>query len=923
MSDLAKILYLYIRTSDDTNIDNWEEIQTLEKILKYLLKITEYKESIIVEEHKKPYITDDVENKWKSFVVGCMKNILFNYEDIASENLENILVDLFAHRHWGYGFFKVYEEQENYEYINRSEESDGESEEKSKEYAFKELCRDEIKYKILYLSFAEYCENFFGTFYDNENSIRMLCKYYPQNIEFVDVEQKRIASALYTHVSNAGVYGDLGYAYNGIEMIEKYIRRLPENIILKLLQCYTFYSFSIDYVRRHQIHAVILKSCLSELHKRKYKFFFMDSVVILRNMQNLLFREMEQKEQTWNMVDWQNKSIGEKKLPFFVDDKGEEFLLESDLQNASRKLIGRTKELFFLIRLTHQIEIVYSGRNLNETLNINDYVMNNLIQRSFLEKLETEFLNKVSEKKGISFLYVHLNNYRGVKEQNFSFDSRYYYDAKQKRLVYDERKKKKNVGLYGAKINSISCIVGKNGVGKTSFVDFLCENFLNIVSQMDQTEKTLTEIFAETGIEKETDMFVLFEYSGVPYIITNISEISYDNKIQDYQNKRGTLTHNRALSKIFYFSGKVDVDKILEEKTIRQIDEMRSVKKDYSETEDCRFKYHYRLSNIDSRDEHSEYVNSCLCYQLFFLRALSGEKLRSLLWEEFDKKTLKISDKSYEKIFQKFILGEKMTETEDGELAQLMGDGKVVIQHFSSGQYAKFSFLAKVYWILEGYKKFEQVNSFQKMENRFSYENVIDRNDSALIFIDEGEVYYHPEWQREYIDTLTELIKENSDECILQIVIATNSPFILSDIVNENITYIPRNSEVEKTFGQNIHTLLQQNFFMKYTIGELARKKIVWLMQTLNQKDMRIQELKEKVNAEFGVQLEEEEVQSFIQAVIDEIGEEVYRVKLQTLLDKVTKDEKRELTYLRKQRELLDIRIRNLEEEIKLHDTNE
>lgn len=700
MSDLAKILYLYIRTSDDTNIDNWEEIQTLEKILKYLLKITEYKESIIVEEHKKPYITDDVENKWKSFVVGCMKNILFNYEDIASENLENILVDLFEHRHWGYGFFKAYEEQENYKYISRREESDEESEEKSKEYAIKLLCNDEIKYKILYLSFAEYCENFFGAFYDNENSIRMLCRYYPQNIEFIDGEQKKIASALYTHVSNAGVYGELGYAYNGIEMIEKYIGRLPENIILKLLQCYTFYSFSIDHVRRRQIHAVIMKSCLRESHKRKYKFFFMDSVVILRNMQNLLFREMEQKEQKWNMVDWQSKSIGEEKLTFFVDDKGEEFLLESDLQNASRKLIGRTNESLFLIRLTHQIELVYRGRNLNELLDVNDNVMNNLIQRSFSEKLETEFLNEVVEKKGISFLYVHLNNYRGVMNQNFPFDSRYYYDAEQKKLVYDEQKKKTLVGLYGAKIHSVSCIVGKNGVGKTSFVDFLCESFLYIVSQIDQTEKTLTEIFEEAGIEKETDMFVLFEYSGVPYLLTNICEISYDNKIQDYQYKRGTLTHNRALSKIFYFSGKVDADRMLEEKTNRQIDETRIEKKDYSEMVDWRFKYQYLLRNRESKEEHNEYVNPCLCYQLFFLRAYSGEKLRSLLWEGFDKKTLKISAKSYEKIFQKFILGEKMTEEEEGGLVQLMGDGKVVIQHFSSGQYAKFSFLAKVYWIL-------------------------------------------------------------------------------------------------------------------------------------------------------------------------------------------------------------------------------
>lgn len=923
MDNLFKRLYMRIIYSAGVDIDKWSskprEERTLEDILEYLLKITEYKENEIAKEHKKPYTTDDVENEWKRFVVECMKNILSNYDEIVQENLMNVLVKLFTYRHWGYGFFRAHEEQESYADIN-SDEENGESTSKK---TFKEICQDKTKYKILYLSFVDYCKNFFGTFADNESSIRMICQYYPQQIEFTEEEQLEIASALYLHVSNAGVYGELGYAYNGIEMIEQYIGKLSENIILKLLQCYTFYFFNVDHVRRRQIHAIIMKSCLEEEKKRKYKFFFMDSVAILKSMENLLFREMEQKEQKWNMADWQNKGIGAEKITFFIDENGEEFFLESDLQNTSRKLVGRTKEIVFLISLANQIEIVYRGRNLNEILDVNDGVMNNLMQRSFVEKLETEFLSKVTKNKGISFLYVYLNNYRGLKNQNFSFDNRYHYCAEQKSLVFDKQVKRSFAGFYGVNIRSISCIVGKNGVGKTSFVDFLCESFLYIVSQMDQTDKTLTEIFKDAGIETKTEVLVLFEYSGVPYLITNIKPIKHDKEIQDYQYKRGILTHNRALSKIFYFSGKVDMDKVLEEQGNRKISETKIEKKDYSEMADWRYKFQYQLMSMYNEEKYKECINPCLCNQLFFLRAYSDKELKSLLWKEFDRRELGINKPLYEKCFQRFISGVNIAGEEE-ELRQLIGDGKVAIQHFSSGQYAKFSFLAKLYWILKGYKKFEQISSLQKMENRFSYEDVIDTNDSALIFIDEGEVYYHPEWQREYINTLIELINENASECNLQIVIATNSPFMLSDIINENIIYIPPNGEEEKTFGQNIHTLLKQNFFMDYTIGEFAREKIVWLMQTMNQRDMSIQRLKETLNSELGIQLQEEEVQTFVQGIIDEIGEEVYRVKLQSLLEHICmKKEEQELKRLRKQREFLDTRIKKLEKEIEQHDTNE
>lgn len=97
-----------------------------------------------------------------------------------------------------------------------------------------------------------------------------------------------------------------------------------------------------------------------------------------------------------------------------------------------------------------------------------------------------------------------------------------------------------------------------------------------------------------------------------------------------------------------------------------------------------------------------------------------------------------------------------------------------------------------------------------------AYENeTIVENDSAILFIDEGDLYYHPEWQRLYISDLCKIIEE-AVPCNLQIIIATNSPFILSDIFEDNIIFLSEEGESteshEQTFGQNIHTLLKKDF---------------------------------------------------------------------------------------------------------------
>lgn len=110
------------------------------------------------------------------------------------------------------------------------------------------------------------------------------------------------------------------------------------------------------------------------------------------------------------------------------------------------------------------------------------------------------------------------------------------------------------------------------------------------------------------------------------------------------------------------------------------------------------------------------------------------------------------------------------------------------------------------------------------------------------LILDEIELYFHPEYQRTFIGKLLGIITRLrlNESAHLNILIATHSPFILSDIPACNILYLedgePVNEQVTVTpFGANIHDILCQSFFLKNGFtGEFAKTKINGIINTLN-----------------------------------------------------------------------------------------
>ena len=126
------------------------------------------------------------------------------------------------------------------------------------------------------------------------------------------------------------------------------------------------------------------------------------------------------------------------------------------------------------------------------------------------------------------------------------------------------------------------------------------------------------------------------------------------------------------------------------------------------------------------------------------------------------------------------------------------------------------------------------------------------------IILDEIELYFHPEFQRNFISHLIKRLSELGTVKIktFNILFATHSPFILSDIPNQNILRLKEGIPIadikqNKTFAANIHDLLANDFFLENGfMGEYAKQKIEETIAYLNSKilEIKLRELKELQN---------------------------------------------------------------------------
>jgi len=168
----------------------------------------------------------------------------------------------------------------------------------------------------------------------------------------------------------------------------------------------------------------------------------------------------------------------------------------------------------------------------------------------------------------------------------------------------------------------------------------------------------------------------------------------------------------------------------------------------------------------------------------------------------------------------------------------------------------------------------QTIHSIKAIQYHISNVDSIANNgySSVNLFLDEIELYSHPEYQRKYLNRLIIGLNDLKLTKIknINIIFSTHSPFILSDIPHYSLLQMkdgnPETSTFEKTFGANLYDLLLNNFFLDNgTMGEVAENHIEKLIQEINK-------LKPNVD-----------ISNLIKR-IDIISEDVVREKLKDML---------------------------------------
>lgn len=265
------------------------------------------------------------------------------------------------------------------------------------------------------------------------------------------------------------------------------------------------------------------------------------------------------------------------------------------------------------------------------------------------------------------------------------------------------------------------------------------------------------------------------------------------------------------------FSGLGELDKFTQEvepETKELIYELvKTIKRDKSHISlKIRQTLHFLNALKKGTINSQTFLTRKISHQGYFLCVDEGKDLRSMR---------DIQEYLPPSFFQIEIL---VNRFENGER---VNDTPIPIEQMSAGerQYL-YTFSTYIYHVLN-------LLSIQE-SHRVRYRNI-------NLILDEVEICFHPEFQRRFVYELLGYIKRlfMNRNASFNILIATHSPFILSDIPQSNILYLEDGKMVmpegiKNPFAANICDILYQSFFLKQGfVGEFARKKIKHIIERL------------------------------------------------------------------------------------------
>jgi len=536
----------------------------------------------------------------------------------------------------------------------------------------------------------------------------------------------------------------------------------------------------------------------------------------------------------------------------------------------------------------------------------------------------------------MELVYLWVEDYKNIQKQGFNFSPRfrceYDEDTKELNIVdKDETSEFYPKNFFGENVN-VTAIVGENGSGKSSLVKFI-RLFLKIFLEETDTRNRFEPLFMISQslmifYDKKKNKFLCLDYE----INCNL-KVEYDIECIIYEKNTSknidflkdtiypvldySLTYDRLIHNFRFREDEQDIKfQNFPNKSSRGIDfldeEINTLKKIFQNYKELNNKkqwaifedfFHpqfitisFRKERLRNRINRSDDNQNIIQYlrdlklrggkiTVEFLNLLNkvienlDSEYRSERFKKF--KELKEEEHKFEVLCDKNIFVPNLKDR--------MGDWDIFKFDISSISEEEINYLLDlsstdifgIDIIDKNDKKFNGLSfgeqQLLKVLNIIYYLANTKDIEKLLIFLDEIDIGFHPEWQKKvikYILQLTKIVKNKE----FHLLFSAHSPFILSDIPNQNIIFLNKNEKgncknvTEETnigtFGANIHTLLSHGFFMKDGLmGEFAKSKIDLAIRYLNKLILTQEEL------------------DYCENIILIIGEPIIKRQLQKMLD--------------------------------------
>ncbi|MDD2886224.1 MAG: AAA family ATPase [Aliarcobacter sp.] len=556
----------------------------------------------------------------------------------------------------------------------------------------------------------------------------------------------------------------------------------------------------------------------------------------------------------------------------------------------------------------------------------------------------------------MELVYLWVENYKNIQKQGFNFSPRFRceYDEKTNELKVvdkDEMGEFYPKNFFGDNIN-ITAIVGENGSGKSSLMEFLLDlfdsesahKFLLLYLYENKPRYYSYQVSSSNINELKINNFKI-EEQLVPLLNRYGINDGHENLISLYINNEYTNIDSRPSEQFFTESSKKSlsvINSLIIKNSLKLRDISIKVENYFIPT-----KVNIKLKEIDFftsiLDKDREFYTDIVWNKIITLKSQLKDttllKKIELVREIFKVKREEFSlidekpaflgkkkDKSYfkfeyrdfgntvpAKITENLITGNvhslniyDINEEVLSFLYELPKEFDIELED-EKRKFSKLSFGERQLLILMN--NILKIFLMEKYVTYYDYDYEKDEAEKCehninevVLFIDEFELGLHPNWQKRFFSYFREISKFTNKK--IHLIITSHSPFLLSDLPKENIIFLEKGKQVypfddgKQTFGANIHTLLSHGFFMKDGLmGEFAKDKIDDVIKYLN-------------NDKTSTITTDKDAQN----IIDIIGEPIIKRELQRMLkNKMELSNKTEIDTIKDEIKLLTERLEKLE----------